>query len=127
AMLPPLVVRRRTEPPPRLALGLDPVEGAVEREVEVEPGLLAVGDRVEARGHLVAHGAGDGVLDELRDVVRTEVAEVLARVLEPAGERIAADHRRPERPLVHADILAPWPSFASTTSHTSRSRRRSTT
>src|SRR5207244_752157 len=85
-MLPALVVSRRPEPARRLAVALDSFEVAVEGEVEVEPGLLPVGDHVEPGRELVADSAGDCVLDELGEVVETEVAEVLARVLEPAGE-----------------------------------------
>ena len=44
-----LIVRRRTEAAWRIAFELDAGEEPVERQVEVESGLLAVGDDVEAR------------------------------------------------------------------------------
>ena len=122
-----LVVRGRSEPARRLAL-LDPVDEAVEAEVEVEPGLLAVGDRVEPGGDLVVHGRDDGVLLQLGDVVGPEFAEVRGGMLEPAGQRVAADHGRAERG--HCRILAPWlkpPESGSTRWSTATSRRRSTT
>ena len=99
-----LVVRRRAEPARRFAL-LDPLEEAVEAEVEVEPRLLAVRDDVEARRDLVVDGGDHRVLLELGDVVRPEVGEVRGGVLEPARERVAADHRRAQRR--HCHILAP--------------------
>jgi len=67
--------------------------------------LRSVGDRVEARRDLVVHRGDDGVLLELRHIVRTEGAEVGGGVLQPAGEGIAADHGRAERS--HWRILAP--------------------
>ena len=91
-----LVVRRRPEAPRGRVLELDPFEVAVEREVEVEPRLLAVGDHVEPGGDLVVHGRDHGVLLQLGDVVRAELVEVRRRVLEPARERIAADDGRPD-------------------------------
>ena len=68
------------------ALELDPVEVAVEREVEVEPRLLAVGDHVEPGRDLVVDGGDDGVVLQLGDVVGAERVEVRRRVLEPAGQ-----------------------------------------
>ena len=46
---------------------------------------------------------------ELGEVVGTELVEVRSRVLEPAGQRIAADDRRAERALVHAAYPRPVP------------------
>jgi hypothetical protein len=96
AMTRALVVRRRPEQPRRGAL-LDSVEEPVEAEVEVEPGLLSVGDRVEPCGNLVVNGSDHGVLLQLRHVVGTEVVEVRSRVFEPAREGIAPDHGRSQR------------------------------
>ena len=62
-----------------VALELDAVEEAVEGEVEVEPGLLAVGDHVEAGGDLVVDGGDDGVVLQLAAVVGAELVEVGAR------------------------------------------------
>ena len=39
-----------------------PFEEAVKREIEIEPRLLAVGDDVQAGGHLIVHGGDDGVV-----------------------------------------------------------------
>jgi hypothetical protein len=101
-----LIVRRRTVPPSGRRLALDAVEVAIEGKVEVEPRLLPVRDHVESRVDLVVDGADDGVIDELCDVIWPEVVEVGARVLEPSREWITADHRRAERTLLHAAILA---------------------
>src|SRR5207237_3247742 len=53
-VLPALVVSRRPESACRLALGLETLEVTVEGEVEVEAGLVAGGDDVEARRPPVA-------------------------------------------------------------------------
>ena len=45
---------------------------------------------------LLSIGGDHGVLLQLRDVVRPELVEVRDRVLEPARQRVAADHRRPD-------------------------------
>ena len=59
---PPLVVRRRAEASGGCRLALDPFEIAVEREVEVEARLLAVGDHVESRFDLVVDRDENGVV-----------------------------------------------------------------
>ena len=69
-----LVVRRRAEQPRRRAL-LDPLEEAVEAEVEVEPGLLAVRDHVEPGRDLVVDRGDNGVLLQLGDVRRPELVQ----------------------------------------------------
>ena len=102
-----LVVCRRAETPGRCLLDLDAVEVAVEREVEVEARLLAVGDHVEARGDLVVHGADNCVLGQLVEIVAAELVEMGGCELEPPRQRVAPDHRRPERSLGHASILGP--------------------
>ena len=96
-----LVVGRRSEAPWWRALQLDAGEEAVEGEVEVEARLLAVGDHVEAGGDLVVDRGGDGVVLQLGAVSRPELAEVLDGVQQPAGQRIAADHRRAQSLLDH--------------------------
>ena len=104
AVLRALVVRGRTEEPLWLAL-LDPLEEAVEAEVEVEPSLLAVRDHVETRGDLVVDGCDHRVLLELGCVVRPELVQVFGGVFEPAGKGVAPDHGRSQRR--HVRILAP--------------------
>ena len=72
AVAPTLVVRGRTEAPPWSLLELEPVEVRVERQVEVEPGLLAVGDHVEPGAHLIRDGRGDRVSHRLFAIVGAE-------------------------------------------------------
>jgi len=98
---PALVVGRRAEPARDLLVELEPVEEGVEREVEVEAGLLAVGDHVDAGAQLVADRRPDRIANRLFAIVRAELVEVHARQLEPARERVAADHRRTDRFVRH--------------------------
>ena len=91
-----LVVRGRAEQPRRRPL-LDPIDEAVEAEVEVEPRLLPVRDGVEPGGDLVVHGGDHGVLLELGQVVGGEIVEVVGGIFQPARERVAPDHRRSQR------------------------------
>ena len=91
-----LVVRGRAEQPRRRPL-LDPIDEAVEAEVEVEPRLLPVRDSVEPGGDLVVHRGDHGVLLELGQVVGGEIVEVVGGIFQPARERVAPDHRRSQR------------------------------
>src|SRR4051794_14520964 len=63
-----LVVGGRAESPRRGGLEFNAFDEAIEREVEVEPRLLAVGDDVETGHHLVGDGDGRGVFLELGEV-----------------------------------------------------------
>ena len=114
---PALVVRRGAEATRRCPLQLDAVEVAVERQVEVEPRLLAVGDHVEAGADLVVDGGDDGVVLQLGAIGRAEAVEVLDGEQQPAGQRVAADDRRPQLSRHCADIM-PSPRQAAESSGT---------
>ncbi|MFO0003003.1 MAG: hypothetical protein ACK559_17905, partial [bacterium] len=60
-MASPLIMRGRSPAPGRGRLQVDALEVAVETQVEVQPGLLAVGDDIQAGGQLVLHRAGHRV------------------------------------------------------------------
>jgi hypothetical protein len=51
-----LIVGRRTETPGRRGFEINALDVAVERQVEIEPGLFAIRDDVEAGGQLVMLG-----------------------------------------------------------------------
>jgi dihydropteroate synthase len=80
---------------------LDAFEESVEREVEVEPGLFAVGDDVESGIDLVVDGDDDGVVDEFLAVSVTELLQVGGGEFKPGGEGVAADDRGAERLRLH--------------------------
>ena len=46
---------------------------AIERQVEIEPRLLAVRHDVQTRGHLIVHGGHDRVVLQLGAIVGTEL------------------------------------------------------
>jgi hypothetical protein len=58
-------------------LAREPIQIAVEGEIEVEPRLLAVGDDIEASRHLVVDCADDGVVHQLCNVGAAELVQVL--------------------------------------------------
>jgi hypothetical protein len=91
AVLAALVVGGGSEAAGGVGFEVDAFEVAVEREVEVEAGLLAVGDDVEAGAELVGERARDGVVLEFLEVGVAELVEVLGGELKPAGKRVAAD------------------------------------
>src|SRR5688500_13309927 len=87
-----LVVRRRSKLSRRCSLQFDSLEVTIEREIEVEAGLLAVRDDVQAGPNLIVQGCNHGVILNLADVRSAEGFEMLTRKFEPARERITADH-----------------------------------
>ena len=89
-----LVVGKRAEPARRSTLKFYPLKEAVKRQVEVEPGLLAVSYHVEPGGELIVHCGDDSIIDHLLAVDVAELLEVLAGELEPTGEGVAADDGR---------------------------------
>ena len=91
-MLAALIVRRRTPAARRRRFEIDSVEVAVEREIEIEPALLAVGDHVESGGDLVADRGDRRVFLHLAHVVGPKLAQVERGKFQPAGKRVAADH-----------------------------------
>ena len=89
----PLVVGGRAEPARRNGLQLDPFQKTVKGKIEIEPGLFAVGNDVQARVQLIVNRNRDRILDQFLAVRFPELVQVLAGELQPAGQRIAADHR----------------------------------
>src|SRR5260221_3250742 len=100
-MLAALVVRGRTKTPRRNGLNRDAGKKTVEREVEIEAGLLAIGDHVEAGGHLVVHGDSDGVIEQFRQIVGAKFIEATRCEFEPARKGITADDRGAQGALFH--------------------------
>ena len=70
---------RRSEPARRRTLQLDAGEEAVEGKVEVQAGLLTVGDHVQAGGDLIVDRGDDSIVLQLAAVVRSELVEVRAQ------------------------------------------------
>jgi len=86
-----LIVGGRTEATRRRGFEFDAFDETIERQIEIEPRLFAVGDHVKAGVELVAHGDGDGVVDQFRAVCAAEAVEVLAGKFQPRRKRVAAD------------------------------------
>ncbi len=86
-----LVVGGRTEAARGGGLQVDALEVAVEGEVEVEAGLFAVGDDVEAGANLILDRGAGGVVLHLFEVVGAELVELRGGKLEPGGEGVGAD------------------------------------
>src|SRR5438876_11429361 len=88
-----LVVSRRTEKAARPRFQRNAAQKSIERQVEIEPGLLAIGDHIEPGGNLVVHRGADGVVQRFGQVVFAELLHVQRDELEPAWKRVAADDR----------------------------------
>src|SRR5436190_239766 len=74
---------------------------SVEREVEIEPRLLPVGDDVQSRGSLVMNGGQDGVVLQFSAVGLAELLQMRTGQFQPARKRITADDGGPEGVLFH--------------------------
>ena len=96
-----LVVRWRTEAAQRRGFQFDPFEKAVERQIEIEPRLFAVGNDVKPCFELVVNCDQDGVFDQFLAVGFAELVQVPAGEFEPTGKRVAADHCRSEGRVRH--------------------------
>ena len=86
-----LVVGGRAKLPRRRRLQLEALDVTVERQIEIEPRLLAIRDDVEPRLDLIVHRRDHGIVLDLAHIGATKDFEVLAGELEPAGKRVAPD------------------------------------
>ena len=97
----PLVMGRRPPPTGRGRLEVDPLKVAVETQIEVQPGLLAIGDDVQAGCQLVLHGTGHRIGLKLCAVLGTKALEVLGGMLQPGRKRVTANDRGSQWALIH--------------------------
>ncbi len=86
-----LIVRRRAKPPPRRCFRRDPFEKAVERQIEIQPRLLAVSDHIQPRRKLIVDRRDDRVVLHLGNVIGAELIQIPAGKFQPSRQRIAAD------------------------------------
>ena len=100
-----LVVGGRAEAPRRGGFEFDALDVAIEREVEIEAGLFAIGDDIEAGGELVVERGDDGIVLDLGAVGGTEAVEVGGGEFEPRGKRVAADDGGAEWIGLHVILL----------------------
>lgn len=86
-----LVVGGRAEASLGRGFELDALEVTIEGEIEIEAGLFAVGDDIEASLELIMNSDRDGVVYGFIAIGVTELVEVDRGELEPAGKRITSD------------------------------------
>src|SRR5258706_1569291 len=103
-----LIVGRRSEAARRGTFQLDSFEETIERKIEIEAGLFAVGDYIQARFELVVDSGSNSIVDEFPAIVSAKLIEMIAREFEPPWERIAADDRRAQRMVFHEDSPRCW-------------------
>jgi len=96
-----LVMGGRAKAPRARRLQGNPLEKAVERQVEIEPRLLAVGDDIQAGGQLILNRHHGGVLLHLFEVVSTKGLELAGREFQPARKGVAANDRGAQGLGVH--------------------------
>jgi hypothetical protein len=75
-------------------LQIDPFDETVKREIEINPGLLAIGDDVQAGRHLIVDRSDDGVVLQFGDIVGTEAIQILYGKLQPAWKGVRTYNRR---------------------------------
>ena len=86
-----LIVSGRTESAGGGGFEFDAGDEPVKGKVEIEAGLLAVGNDVKASGGLVVDGDAHGVVDKFLAILNAELIEVSAGEFQPAREGVAAD------------------------------------
>ena len=87
-----LIVRWRTETPRRQGRGIQSFKPSVERQIEVVPALLPVGNHVQACCELVVDGDDNCVRPQFLDICLTELVKVCRRELQPSRKRITPDY-----------------------------------
>jgi len=86
-----LVMRGGAEPPRRVRFQFDAFQIAVEREIEVQSGLLTVSDDVQSGLNLIVNRSGYGIVLEFCAINIAKLIQMRAGELEPAWQRITAD------------------------------------
>src|SRR5207302_1144765 len=69
--------------------------------IEIQPGLLAIGNYIQSRGYLVMNGRYDGIFLQFGAVRLPELAQMRAGKFKPGGKGVAADDGRAERMIFH--------------------------
>ena len=69
--------------PDRSLFHLDPLEESVEGKIEIKPCLFTIRDAIQASLYLVGNRHGDGVVLHLLYILRAELIQVAAGILEP--------------------------------------------
>jgi hypothetical protein len=105
-MLTALIVPWRAKTPQNGRVVFDSFEEAVERKVEVEARLLAIGDDVQTCLNLVVDSGNDGVILHFTNLGFAELRKMLRGEFEPRREWIASDHGCTQGSLLHQESLA---------------------
>lgn len=103
-VLAPLVVCWRSPPAGRRVFQGQALEVAIERQVEIQPRLFAVGDDIQAGSQLILDSGGNRIILQFPQVVRAELVEMLTGKFQPAGERVTADDGRSQRLHTHRTV-----------------------
>jgi hypothetical protein len=86
-----LIVRRRTEAARRGRFEFDALQEAVKGQIEIEAGLFAVGDDIQAGVGLITNRNAHGVVDHFGAIGFAKLIEMLDGKFQPAGKWIAPD------------------------------------
>ena len=87
-------MRGGTKAPDDNGLRIDAFQESIERQVEIEPRLFSVRHDIQARGLLIMQRTHHRIVLRLCEVGGTKTIEVFSSELQPAGERITANHGR---------------------------------
>ena len=90
-MSPALIVGRRTESARWLRFQRDSIDESVKAQIEVKARLLAVGDHIEPRRHLVMNRGDDRIFLQFSQIVGAELVELRCRQLQPRRKRMASN------------------------------------
>jgi hypothetical protein len=100
-----LIVGRRAEASRGKRRRANTLEPSVERQIEVMPALLAIGDHVQTGAELVVNGCNHCVVPHLFDIGLAKLIKVRRPKLEPSRKRVAADNGGSQRPPIVSSHL----------------------
>ena len=100
-MLAALIVRGRAEAARLRGFKFNAGQEAIERQVEIQPRLLAICDDIESGCDLIMNRRDDGIVLQFLAILAAKLIKMLHGKSEPAGKWIAANNSGSKRLLFH--------------------------
>ena len=100
-MLTPLVVGRGTIAARPSVFTSDAVDVTIKRQIEIEAGLFAIANHIEAGVRLVIYGGNHGIALHFGDIIAPKIFQTLGGIFQPGREGIATDDTGTQWLLLH--------------------------
>src|SRR6516162_897502 len=96
-----LIMSNRTEFSCFGFIGTNAIDITIKGKIEVEPGLLAIGNGIQSCCSLVMYSSNDSVFDHLFHISGPKFIQVLTGKLKPSGKRVAANYSSSQNLFFH--------------------------